>query len=112
MITGQLFRGGRVLAQRLASRPLVVANRRSLSIRQRGLLFSCAPPRLSPSATPAGPVSLLCPSVSFQPSVAGPFLRRSFSSEVPDHEMLSMPALSPTMEKGNIVAWKKQVGDK
>lgn len=30
---------------------------------------------------------------------------------LPDHEKLSMPALSPTMSQGNIVAWKKKEGD-
>lgn len=31
---------------------------------------------------------------------------------VPDHIVLTMPALSPTMEKGNIASWKVKVGDK
>ena len=35
---------------------------------------------------------------------------RLFSS-YPDHLTLEMPALSPTMEKGNLGAWNKQVGD-
>jgi len=35
---------------------------------------------------------------------------RSFSS-LPDHIKLEMPNLSPTMEKGNIGAWNKQIGD-
>ena len=30
---------------------------------------------------------------------------------LPDHEQLTMPALSPTMSQGNIVAWKKKEGD-
>lgn len=34
-----------------------------------------------------------------------------FMSSLPDHEELSMPALSPTMSQGNIVAWKKKEGD-
>ena len=33
------------------------------------------------------------------------------SSPDPDHILLTMPALSPTMEKGNIVKWLKQPGD-
>ncbi len=36
---------------------------------------------------------------------------RSFSS-YPAHQLLKMPSLSPTMTKGNIVEWKKKVGDK
>jgi pyruvate dehydrogenase E2 component (dihydrolipoamide acetyltransferase) len=35
---------------------------------------------------------------------------RLFSS-YPDHLTLEMPALSPTMEKGNLGAWNKKVGD-
>lgn len=36
---------------------------------------------------------------------------RPFSSDLPEHTELTMPALSPTMEKGNILEWKKKVGD-
>jgi len=32
-------------------------------------------------------------------------------STLPSHEPLAMPALSPTMSQGNIVAWKKKEGD-
>jgi len=35
---------------------------------------------------------------------------RQFSA-YPDHLTLEMPALSPTMEKGNLGAWNKKVGD-
>ena len=34
------------------------------------------------------------------------------SAADPDHIVLTMPALSPTMEKGNIAQWKVKVGDK
>eukprot|EP00246_Nothoceros_aenigmaticus_P003688 TRINITY_DN1486_c0_g1_i11.p1 TRINITY_DN1486_c0_g1~~TRINITY_DN1486_c0_g1_i11.p1 ORF type:complete len:427 (-),score=57.06 TRINITY_DN1486_c0_g1_i11:712-1968(-) len=37
---------------------------------------------------------------------------RSFSSDLfPPHEFLSMPALSPTMNKGNVIRWRKKEGD-
>ena len=36
---------------------------------------------------------------------------RRWMSSLPDYERLSMPALSPTMSQGNIVAWKKKEGD-
>lgn len=36
--------------------------------------------------------------------------KRSFSN-LPDHLKLEMPNLSPTMEKGNIQKWLKNVGD-
>ena len=43
-------------------------------------------------------------------SVLGsPAERRSFS--LPDHMMMEMPNLSPTMEKGNIKEWNVKVGD-
>ena len=35
---------------------------------------------------------------------------RLFSS-LPDHEVVGMPALSPTMKHGNIATWNKAVGD-
>jgi pyruvate dehydrogenase E2 component (dihydrolipoamide acetyltransferase) len=39
-------------------------------------------------------------------------LKRNFASKsYPDHILLTMPALSPTMEKGNLSSWKKQIGD-
>ena len=39
-------------------------------------------------------------------------LARGFSSALPDHTVLLMPALSPTMTQGNIASWLKKVGDK
>lgn len=30
----------------------------------------------------------------------------------PYHEILTMPSLSPTMEKGNLAKWNMKVGDK
>lgn len=38
--------------------------------------------------------------------------RQFSSSELPVHNILQMPALSPTMDKGNISSWKKNEGDK
>jgi len=37
---------------------------------------------------------------------------RAFSSSLPDHTVLLMPALSPTMTQGNVAQWLKKVGDK
>lgn len=34
------------------------------------------------------------------------------SSDLPEHEVLGMPALSPTMSQGNIAKWRKKEGDK
>jgi pyruvate dehydrogenase E2 component (dihydrolipoamide acetyltransferase) len=39
------------------------------------------------------------------------FTRQNFAS-LPTHQKLAMPALSPTMEQGNIIKWTVKVGDK
>uniref|UniRef100_A0A915PFJ3 Lipoyl-binding domain-containing protein n=1 Tax=Setaria digitata TaxID=48799 RepID=A0A915PFJ3_9BILA len=36
---------------------------------------------------------------------------RLYSSDLPDHRLIQMPALSPTMEHGTIVKWHKAEGD-
>ncbi|KAJ1347078.1 Dlat1p [Parelaphostrongylus tenuis] len=36
---------------------------------------------------------------------------RSFSSDMPPHKRVALPALSPTMEHGTVVSWQKQEGD-
>ena len=33
------------------------------------------------------------------------------SGDLPSHEVVNLPALSPTMEQGTIVTWEKKVGD-
>lgn len=37
---------------------------------------------------------------------------RHYSSDLPSHTRVTLPALSPTMELGTIVSWEKKVGDK
>lgn len=37
---------------------------------------------------------------------------RFYSSELPSHRRINLPALSPTMEEGTIVNWDKKEGDK
>lgn len=44
-------------------------------------------------------------------TVIGSSPNRFFSGALPDHVVLEMPNLSPTMEKGNIKKWNKNVGD-
>lgn len=39
-------------------------------------------------------------------------LCRMYSSDLPDHFKICLPALSPTMEAGTIVNWQKKEGDK
>ncbi|KAJ2480513.1 pyruvate dehydrogenase complex dihydrolipoamide acetyltransferase component (E2) [Coemansia sp. RSA 2131] len=43
-----------------------------------------------------------------------PFVRaRQYSSKsYPEHQLVGMPALSPTMTQGNVGQWQKQVGDR
>lgn len=38
-------------------------------------------------------------------------MARFYSSKFPDHTVIHMPALSPTMTQGGIMSWSKQVGD-
>ncbi|ODQ44493.1 hypothetical protein PICMEDRAFT_18391 [Pichia membranifaciens NRRL Y-2026] len=37
---------------------------------------------------------------------------RHYASKFPEHTVIDMPALSPTMTEGNLVKWYKKVGDK
>ncbi|KAG5887267.1 hypothetical protein JTB14_015704 [Gonioctena quinquepunctata] len=39
-------------------------------------------------------------------------LVRHYSSDVPPHTRVTLPALSPTMESGTIISWEKKEGDK
>ncbi|XP_022742043.1 dihydrolipoyllysine-residue acetyltransferase component 1 of pyruvate dehydrogenase complex, mitochondrial isoform X1 [Durio zibethinus] len=39
-------------------------------------------------------------------------VRHFSSADLPEHTVLGMPALSPTMSQGNIAKWKKKEGDK
>ncbi|XVE99152.1 hypothetical protein REPUB_Repub03eG0172700 [Reevesia pubescens] len=39
-------------------------------------------------------------------------VRHFSSADIPEHTVLGMPALSPTMSQGNIAKWKKKEGDK
>lgn len=36
---------------------------------------------------------------------------RFYASKFPDHTVINMPALSPTMAEGNLIEWKKKEGD-
>ena len=55
--------------------------------------------------TPAAPAPApSAPAASAAPAVAS-------GKSYPDHEVITLPALSPTMEMGSIVAWNIKVGD-
>merc|ERR1740117_1176327 len=50
--------------------------------------------------------------VQAAPAQAAPAKAAAPAKSYPDHIILEMPNLSPTMEKGNISTWTKKVGDK
>merc|ERR1711884_35036 len=55
---------------------------------------------------------LVTKNVSIKPAVnVLSNLRFMSSSDLPSHEVVKLPALSPTMEQGTIVTWEKKVGD-
>jgi hypothetical protein len=54
--------------------------------------------------------SLRCLNLATKPLVSFSQEGRFFSS-YPEHEVLGLPALSPTMQHGNLAAWKVKVGD-
>ena len=54
-----------------------------------------------PAATSPAPASAAAPSASAS----------SVAASYPAHEVITLPALSPTMEMGSIVAWNIKVGD-
>ncbi|XP_053383287.1 dihydrolipoyllysine-residue acetyltransferase component of pyruvate dehydrogenase complex, mitochondrial-like [Mercenaria mercenaria] len=55
-----------------------------------------------------------CPSVLNLQAKNRPWIsqKRYYSSDLPDHFKVTLPALSPTMEMGTIINWQKQEGDK
>eukprot|EP01006_Ploeotia_vitrea_P055964 TRINITY_DN68053_c11_g1_i1.p1 TRINITY_DN68053_c11_g1~~TRINITY_DN68053_c11_g1_i1.p1 ORF type:complete len:501 (+),score=290.27 TRINITY_DN68053_c11_g1_i1:50-1504(+) len=58
------------------------------------------------------PLAHLAPKLKMQSLLATPAGRRWLSSgSLPDHTVLEMPALSPTMEAGNLVEWHLKEGD-
>lgn len=60
--------------------------------------YTDAPAKAAPVATPV-------------PAKAAP-AKAAPTKTYPEHVVLEMPNLSPTMEKGNISVWHKKVGDK
>lgn len=53
-----------------------------------------------------------CQSRNIQPAVWRVDFCRGYSSGLPSHTTVTLPALSPTMESGTIVSWEKKEGDK
>lgn len=39
-------------------------------------------------------------------------IQKRYYADLPSHTKVALPALSPTMEMGSIVSWKKKEGDK
>ncbi|CAM6100536.1 unnamed protein product [Calypogeia fissa] len=44
-------------------------------------------------------------------TIGGLQFTRGYSSDLPPHQEIGMPSLSPTMTQGNIASWKKKEGD-
>jgi len=59
----------------------------------------------------AAPAPAAAPAAS-APAAAAAAPPPASSSSFPPHEVLNMPALSPTMSAGSIVSWAKKVGDR
>jgi pyruvate dehydrogenase E2 component (dihydrolipoamide acetyltransferase) len=66
---------------------------------------SQAAPMSAPPPPPKEQAPAPSPSPASSPSPPPP-------SDLPPHEVLAMPALSPTMTQGNVGNWKKKEGDK
>ncbi|KAF5826934.1 single hybrid motif-containing protein [Dunaliella salina] len=64
---------------------------------------SAAAPTEEPSAPPTPPPT---------PPPQAPKPAAPKAKKYPDHQVLGMPALSPTMSQGNIVEWMKKPGDR
>ena len=59
----------------------------------------------------ATPAAALSRSAVGAASCAPAAQKRAFSA-LPPHQVVKMPSLSPTMARGNIVEWKKKIGEK
>jgi pyruvate dehydrogenase E2 component (dihydrolipoamide acetyltransferase) len=89
---------------------------RGVSVRANGLpsltrtaLRSCSAVALSRTFF----VNRSSPAVACSvPRVLAKFQLRGMSTALPEHTVLLMPALSPTMTQGNIASWLKNIGDK
>ncbi|PIO74216.1 pyruvate dehydrogenase complex dihydrolipoamide acetyltransferase [Teladorsagia circumcincta] len=74
------------------------------------------PMRFTPTNRPASTsplTSLICNSLKhdFRPTAIVRGTRPFCSGNLPPHKRIALPALSPTMENGNIVSWQKKEGD-
>lgn len=90
---------------------------RALSLRASGL------PSLARAAFRSGAAAAVC-SRNFRvcrsleavsssvPRQVSSLQARRLSTALPEHNVLLMPALSPTMTQGNIASWLKKIGDK
>jgi len=76
--------------------------------RSRVRRFALAPPQLSPEhfVNRSSPAAACC-----VPRTIAKFQLRGMSTALPEHTVLLMPALSPTMTQGNIASWLKKIGD-
>jgi len=68
-------------------------------------------PRLRRPARPCPAAASAAPAAAAAAPAAAPKPSRGSGGSFPAHELMGMPALSPTMTQGNISAWVKKVGD-
>ncbi|PVU93434.1 hypothetical protein BB561_003285 [Smittium simulii] len=97
----------RISAQRATARLSNVCSRRLLSLIQ-AKAYSVSS-RTGSVASQRSPYSLKNHAGLSALGYTGRFYS---SSSYPEHIVVNMPALSPTMEMGNVGTWKKQIGDK
>jgi len=65
----------------------------------------------SDSAAASAPASSPPPPSASAPAADAPAAPSSSGKAYPTHTIVKLPAMSPTMEKGNIQSWSKSVGD-
>jgi pyruvate dehydrogenase E2 component (dihydrolipoamide acetyltransferase) len=75
---------------------------------------SLPPAAAAPSPAPAAPSAPTpTPAAAAPPKAAPPRAGGAAAPKLPSgFSLMGMPALSPTMESGNLVSWRKKVGDK
>ncbi|KAF8068297.1 pdhC [Scenedesmus sp. PABB004] len=87
-------------AQQRGSRPRAAARARPRPTRRAARRAPAPAPAAAPAASSSAPAA---PAAAPAAAPGGGLF--------PPHELMKMPALSPTMSAGNIVAWQKKVGD-
>eukprot|EP00013_Stygamoeba_regulata_P023990 CAMPEP_0177655170 /NCGR_PEP_ID=MMETSP0447-20121125/14798_1 /TAXON_ID=0 /ORGANISM="Stygamoeba regulata, Strain BSH-02190019" /LENGTH=178 /DNA_ID=CAMNT_0019159019 /DNA_START=58 /DNA_END=590 /DNA_ORIENTATION=+ len=90
-----------------------IARKNCLTLNSTARLGACTlnAPRINTQRPGSAVASLSLGPRTCNPRMWNQPQRRRYCTSLPAYDELLMPALSPTMEKGNIVAWKKKEGD-